>query len=371
MEIIALSMASTLLRGHILYPEGPIPGEIMVADGEISDVSDYGHYEIAKQDVIEGLIIPGMLDAHTHLGDHLARGDLPHDLGEVVLPGGVKHRFLDQADGDDLARSVRNSILELNPGVTRVIDYREGGIAGINILQQARKGTSIDIITLARVSGSEDPRYLLDLASGFGIPSLSTEGIEDLRRIAEERNSIFSLHASELYREDADHIKSLHPDQVVHMISGTASDWRSLSDEGIPVTICPRSNMAYSLPTPYLEMMESGLKLTIGTDNSISARQDMFREMEMTWMFLRKGRMSGEEAARIVFEMASGSTLSGSSLLRKISAGRMWGEDGWPGKGDPAHLSVLKYPESDKWVEYPFSFVVRFCTQAHILFTGL
>ncbi|MGA1822297.1 MAG: amidohydrolase family protein [Thermoplasmatota archaeon] len=363
-------MASILLRGHILYPEGPVPGEVKVSDGKIADVSDYGHNEIDESDVIEGLIIPGMLDAHTHLGDHLARGDLPHDLGEVVLPGGIKHRFLNEAGRTDLVRSIRNSILELNPGVTRVIDYREGGAAGINILEEARKGTSIDIIALSRISGAEDPDSLLDIASGFGIPSLSTDSIEDLRRIAEARDSVFSVHASELYREDADLIISLHPDQVVHMVSGTPSDWRSLSDEGIPVTVCPRSNMAYSLPTPYLEMMESGLQLSIGTDNSVSARQDMFREMEMSWMFLRKGGKSGEEAARLVFAMASGSTLSGSSLLRKIHRGKMWGEDGWPGKGDPAHLSVFMYPESERWMRTPFSFIVRFCTQAHVLFTG-
>lgn len=363
-------MVSTLLRGHILYPDGPRPGEVLVTDGVITDVSEQGHHEIGDLNIVKGLIIPGLIDAHTHLGDHLARGDLPHDLGDVVFPGGIKHRFLEGSDRADLVRSVKNSILELNPGVSTVIDYREGGHSGINILEEARKGTSINIITLARPGGSEDPATLLDRAAGFGISSLSADNIEELRKAASDRDAVFSVHASELYREEVDLITSLHPDQVVHMVSGTASDWRSLSDEGIPVAVCPRSNLAFSIPVPLFEMMESGLSLSLGTDNSISVRQDMFREMEAAWMLLRKGKLSGEAAARDVFDMATGKNILDTPLMKKISPGRNWGEDGWPGIGDPANLSVLKYPESDKWMRDPFSFVVRFCTRSDVLYTG-
>lgn len=361
-------MEKTYLRGMLLRPRGAEEAEIVVENGMIEEVYQGRSRGDPDGSVCEGLIIPSLLDMHTHLGDWLARGDLPPGLEETVLPGGLKHKFLQGCQSSDLVRSVKGAISEVSPGVGMIMDYREGGLEGLRNLKEALDPSSPVVFPLGRVNGSE-PEDILGNSSGFGVPSLDQDGIHDLRKLALKKEKIFSVHASELYREDAEKLVSLKPDQAVHMVSGTGSDWRALAEENIPVTVCPRSNMAYDLEVPLHSMLNEGLSLTIGTDNSISSRQDMFREMEACWILLRRSRMEGENAAREVFDMASGRNLKNTPLGNYIERTiPIWGAD-WPRKGDPAHLTCVDVKDPDIVKRSPFSYLVRFASQEDVLHT--
>jgi cytosine/adenosine deaminase-related metal-dependent hydrolase len=171
--------------------------------------------------------------------------------------------------------------------------------------------------------------------------------------------AIYSVHASELYREDPGPLLDLDPDFAVHMVSGSEDDWKALARAGIPVCICPRANSAFGIRTPLYEMDRAGLRLVLGTDNALVAKQDMWREMEAAWTLLRRGGMGGTEASRRVFEMASGRTLEGTRIGAALGAPGWWAE-GWPPVGGPAMLTVLRVPEGDGWMDAPYDHIVRF-----------
>jgi hypothetical protein len=127
--------------------------------------------------------------------------------------------------------------------------------------------------------------------------------------------------------------------------------------------------MAYGLELPLHDMLRSGLKLSLGTDNSISSKQDMFREMEAAWLLLRSKGWEGSEASETVFGLASGSSLEGSGIWDKLPSWTKWWEKDWPKKGDPGHLFVISEPSGDLWKRDPFSHLVRFTDRSQVIYT--
>ncbi|MBN1389633.1 MAG: amidohydrolase family protein [Candidatus Thermoplasmatota archaeon] len=361
-------MESILLRGHILHLDGWTEGSVLLEGGKILDRSDSSGFDLTADIEYEGLILPGLLNMHTHLGDHGARGMLPASLEQVVLPGGIKHSYLSSASTMDKVSSIRASLKEMHPGVTFILDYREEGGLGLDLLSEALSSGGPMVCPLARVGPGDDPDELIQKSFGIGQPSLS-EGLIELRNLTRARKKMFSMHASELFREDIDSILELSPDHVVHMISGTEDDWKALSDRRIPVTLCPRSNLAYGLDPPLGDMLNSGLKVSLGTDNALSTIQDMFREMETAWLLLRRSGYEGSEASRCVFDMATGRMMQGSMFWELLPEWTRWGETGWPKVGDPGHLFLMKGPGGCLWEKDPFSQLVRFSGRSQIVHT--
>ncbi|MCK5773418.1 MAG: amidohydrolase family protein [Thermoplasmata archaeon] len=363
-------MGNLLLSGDILYPEGLRDGWIHIEKGLIQAVSE-GERPEFEGDCrhIEGVIIPGLIDLHTHMGDHLARGAVPPTLEEAVFPGGYKHRKLEQATYEDIVDSISNSIMELQPGVTEALDFREGGKVGMNALREATTKHDMRVIGLGRPARGEDITDLLELSDGLGIPSI-TNDLDDIRELARGDDKIFAVHASEGFRDDIDLITRLEPDLVIHMIKGTREDWNALSRESIPVAVCPRSNLAFGLDVPLDDMLDEGLRLGLGTDNSMTSVQDIFSEMKCAWNLLHRSGDRGSDPAREVFEMAAGSFIGGSRLEEMISSTTRWWEGGWPDPGDAPLLSVVRRPDDDKWKQDPFSHIVRCIGQEDLLFTG-
>lgn len=358
-------MRSAVLKGHILKRDGLCEGYVTVLNGVISDVGSGEPPDVGIPE-IEGIIIPGLLNMHTHLGDCGARGPLPRDLASAVHPGGTKHRFLNESPEHALIGSYSQALSEASCGSSLVVDFREGGTEGVRIARKA-VGANRSIKVLGRPGPNDDIEALLDASDGLGIPSLDSADPTH-REIARSLNRPYSVHASELYREDVRRVLDLEPDLVVHMISSTEDDWRELSIRNIPICICPRANLAFGLRVPLSDMLRCGSRLVLGTDNSMAARQDMFREMEAAYLMLRSSSPS-EDDARKVFLMASGEPLSETRLEGMMVDWTPWWNDGWPAIGDLAHLTVLKAPVIPYWIEHPFEHIVRFSSDADVLFT--
>ncbi|MFO8050509.1 MAG: hypothetical protein R6V01_02275 [Thermoplasmatota archaeon] len=362
-------MAELVLQGEMLFFDGWSEATVTVEDGRIVHFSDGLENTGDAAEVKKGLIFPGLLDMHTHLGDHGARGDLPSGLKECVFPGGMKHRFLERCTLDELVISIKRSLEELHHGVTFVMDYREGGSEGLQAILDALYEGAPRVYSMGRAAEGGDISGILENADGLGIPSLR-EGLSYLREMARKEHKPFSIHASELFREDIGSIIELEPDQLVHMVSGTEDDWRAVSDKGIPVVVCPRSNMTFNIDVPLHRMLDSGLSMTLGTDNSISSMHDIFREMEFAWILLRKGGPSGTEAARSVFSMAVGRTMDRTDLIGMLPDVVWWWEKDWPRRGDPSNLFTVKEPSDDLWKRDPYTFAVRFLDRSRLSYTG-
>ena len=83
----------------------------------------------------DGIIVPLFRNCHTHLGDTLARDEVPEGLtlAELVGPSGWKHKWL--ADNDAEA-SIRAGMREtIASGTGLVMDFREGGKAGLDAFE--------------------------------------------------------------------------------------------------------------------------------------------------------------------------------------------------------------------------------------------
>jgi hypothetical protein len=277
-----------------------------------------------------------------------------------VHPGGIKDRYFVGVPREAQVASYRDAVREIAPGTSLVIDYRERGLEGIRIAREALEGSNGPKVRVLGRPFCDDPvDEIARTSDGLGIPSLSVAD-RSHRDIVRRVGGLYSIHASELYHEDIGDVLEMEPDLIVHLVKGTEDDRREVARNGIPVCVCPRANAAFRIPVPLHGMVSDGLRIVLGTDNALAARQDMWREMEAAWLLLRNGGMGGSEAARTVFEMASGRTIAGTYLGGSVLGRSPWWEGDWPHIGEKARLSILRIPGGDWWMERPFDLLVRF-----------
>jgi cytosine/adenosine deaminase-related metal-dependent hydrolase len=313
----------------------------VVIDG--SKVKEVG-FERCQSD-IRGLVCPAFINAHTHVGDSLARDPPFLPLVELVAPpDGLKHRILNAATREEISRSMRSALNEmLRTGTCHFIDFRENGAAGARLLKDIAGNKATVLGRMAPGDAIED---VLKECDGVGISSAADMPAEALHTIVEKAKKsrkIIGIHAGELNRNDIDTAIDIMPDFLVHMTHAVAPDMRRAADNGLPVVVCPRSNAmtGAGLP-PVKRMREAGVTLALGTDNVMLNSPDMLGEMEWTTkLFLhddaytlkmatlnaarlarldgRKGSIvPGKDADLLVFDLDSDTFKSSQNLLSTV-----------------------------------------------------
>ena len=266
-------------------------GNLVIEDGVIKDVR-FGELDDGAD--YKGMIVPGIVDTHTHVADAGLRLDRKYGLEELVAPpDGLKHRYLRENDDDKISADMREYISKLeSSGVSRFIDFREGGINGSKMLRSVSKKA---VILGRPISKEYDPSEIdeiLRYADGIGIPSISDMDSDHIDAIADHvhrKNKMLALHVSERIREDIDYVLSLEPDFIVHMVQATDSDLKKCADSGIPVSVCPSSNLYFGMVPPVGRMMDAGVEISIGTDNGMLFRSaDAFDELRTMSGLLRE-----------------------------------------------------------------------------------
>ncbi|WP_308574257.1 amidohydrolase family protein, partial [uncultured Methanosphaera sp.] len=133
-------------------------------DGTIIKISP--HYQ--EGEIIDAtgcIVMPAFINAHTHIGDAIAKdvGDgLPID--ELVAPpNGLKHQKLKEATDQQLIDAMHDAAKEmvLN-GISTFIDFREGGLKGIELLKKAVYDLPINACILGRSDKYYDPDITMD-----------------------------------------------------------------------------------------------------------------------------------------------------------------------------------------------------------------
>ena len=100
------------------------------------------------------LLIPGLINAHTHIGDSIGKDvSLNSDVDSRIHPvSGIKQKILAETPKKELEKFMRKSAISmLKKGITTFVDFREGGIEGIQLLKNAIKGNPIRSIILGRI----------------------------------------------------------------------------------------------------------------------------------------------------------------------------------------------------------------------------
>lgn len=246
-----------LEEGHILIEKGLIED---VGDGFVPEGIDARDY----------LIIPSLINAHVHLGDSFAKeAVLGLSVRDAVGRGGLKWRLYEDVDDARIIRCMHETLrYMLNSGITAFADFREFGVRGIEQLKNAMKGIPIKAIILGRDTD-------IERCDGLGLNTYQ------LNQIPGDRGGkLIAIHAGECEGEIEKALK-YKPDILIHFTLATPAEMKEVARKEISVVICPRSNLTLGVGLPDVEeMLNSGINISLGTDNVMINSPNLFREME-------------------------------------------------------------------------------------------
>ena len=294
-----------VLKGQDLTP---VRENIVIDDGKI--------IEMAK-DVCEGKIIdatdsivcPTFLNGHTHIGDSIIKDEgYGLSLGEMVKPpNGVKHKALANAEDGEIIDAMKKSMWDMfESGTTHFIDYREGGIKGVELLRNASKNLPVTPVILGRDDSfyGQNPdlrkvkiaiRKLLKLADGIalsGFGEISDEVASLITSECRKAGKISSIHVAESMHLQDDSLRDFNKteiqrgvdadfDQLVHCTNPRNNDLELIKNSN--VVVCPRANATLNVGVaPLNEMFFKGIKPLLGSDNLMLNSPNLFRELEFS-----------------------------------------------------------------------------------------
>ncbi len=297
---------------------------------------------LKDESVLDGeglLMMPGLINSHTHIGDSIAKDiGIDSDVEEKIHPiGGFKQKILKNSNKSHLTSFVKNSCISMiKKGITSFIDFREGGIEGINLLKNAASGISIRPVILGRIeyyqdsnaikndtpipkSNKSDLQNLLMNCDGVGVSGPNEFSDSALRYFAKTKK-IRAIHSAET--EESNKISKkisgktetqrallAKPNFLVHMTYASKKDLVMAIRNKTSIVVCPRANgsLAEGIPDVNL-MLDAGCNVAIGTDNVMINSPDIFREMDYLWkvsMGIKKKRLPAKDILKMATTNAS------------------------------------------------------------------
>ena len=295
MQTDQLTLSGTIVYGDDFEEKD---GSVVIEQGKIKEIVDE-----KIESAVNGIIIPSFVNAHTHIGDSIAKEPDFMPLEELVGPGGYKQTILAETPYEALVASITATIVDMSTSGTQMFaDFREGGVLGVQALKEAfnlaevREQLRVKIFGRPAVGMEElrktekamhdtaDFNRLFESVDGIGMSSVSDyprEDLEFLAGVARIRKMMFALHAGERNTKDISGAIELEPDFIVHLIKASTQDFNRMQDKDIGAVVCVRSNLVTGMGLPPLtQMLESGLTVGIGTDNVMLNSPNIFTEME-------------------------------------------------------------------------------------------
>ena len=290
------------------------------------------------------VLMPGLINMHTHLPMTLLRGyasDLPLDkwLNDKVIPAEEKMDELDVSAGTDIA--VAEMILS---GTTMCLDmyaYAEtiaGAVHSCGMraaVSYSYKGESDTEKTIAL------SEYCSRLGEGrlraIASLSLKYDGTDDENAIkkyiadAKENNKRIHIHVAETEKQAKNCIEAtgLSPvgyldklglfDSIkviaVHCTAVSDADLETLNNKNVSIVYCPTSDAKVASGfAPVYKMLKKGINVCIGTDGGASNNNmDMLEEMHIGSV-IAKG-LSGDPAVMNAEETIKMATINAAKAL--------------------------------------------------------
>jgi len=277
------------IKGKILTNHGFINGYLNISSNKETQISKGLPPE---KPVAEGLIVPTFINSHTHIGDSFIQDKnikLTKSVIDLVAPpNGLKHKLLNEASEEEIVSGMKKSIEGMiKTGTSCFCDFRENGIRGISLIQKALKSKNINSIVLSRPKELKYNKNELDLllkkSNGIGLSSISDWDYSELGKISKHtkrKSKLFSLHASEAFREDIDLVLDLKPNFLIHMTNATESDLERVKDENIPIVICPRSSEFFNIKIDLELMKKTKIEIMLGSDNCMLNFPDILQDLK-------------------------------------------------------------------------------------------
>ncbi len=380
---VIINDTSLLLGKELDYVER---GHLVIEGGKIKSAGP-GRHSGKALDGNGFLIIPGFINAHTHVADSIGKDVAAgSDLDARVNPVfGAKKKILERSRPEHLKAFIRNTAISMmKKGIVSFADFREGGLEGVNLLRDSLAGLPIKCIALGRTnhygspSGNEglppeaesEAREVLKLAEGLGISGANENSDAALERYRElSAGKLLAIHAAESNdtvgfskvhtgRTEVERIlQSMKPDFVVHMTRSTDEEIARVAKSGCAIVVCPRANGVLGAGVPRVaKMLRLGCLLAIGTDNVMLNSADMMREMDYLWKVSRGTEDGAVLEAREILKMA---TVNAAQILRLNS--------GWIEQGRAADLIFIDKRHADLYPMHdPHAGVVHRLSQSSI-----
>lgn len=268
-------------------------------------------------DADQGIILPGLINCHTHLPMSVFRGmaeDMPLDtwLSDHILPGEARH-----IHPENVYYATLLSCAEmLLSGTTTCCD----GYFLESVVCKAAKEAGIRIVAGQGVvdfpaPGVPDPSGNLDAAQAFinewkdvhpavtpsvfchAIYTCSGATILRAKQLADQYDLLFQIHAAETAKEveDAQNTHGLSPVLYLeklgvldentllhHCVWTDAADIEAIYKHGAKVSHNPESNLKLGAGIARIpDFLEKGIQVGLGTDGAASNNNlDMFGEMD-------------------------------------------------------------------------------------------
>ncbi len=340
-------------------------GYIIIKNGRIENVGSGDYKGSSSENTYEGqgiLVIPGFVNAHTHIGDSIGK-DIGVDStfnSRIHPTHGIKNKILQKSVRKHLINFMRSSVISMmRNGIVAFADFREGGLQGIEQITEATSGLSIKCIRLGRpeyyydVSQdfNQNPKFppdvieliynILNIADGLGISGANENtdnSLKEYRRIIQKeslkKKFLLGIHASESLQTEKKSITAtgksevqrivdnLLPNFIVHLTNASDVDIKLVARKKIGIVVCPRANGTLGVGIPKIaKMLSFGCCVAIGTDNIMINSPDMFRELDYVWKLSRT--LEGDPiSAREILKMA---TVNGGKILGINSGSLMAG----------------------------------------------
>jgi 5-methylthioadenosine/S-adenosylhomocysteine deaminase len=278
---------------------------------------------VATLDAGALVVIPGLYNGHTHLGDSaLPDGATGLTLEQAFFrPDGYKYR--------ELARLTRETHLPpleahlrymARSGTVCHLDFREQGPYGAELLRAASVSTGVESIILSQFDTSPFPEAelranrpghglpdahraelerLLAVADGFSestMNDLTDAAWAEIRALTAAKGKLRAIHCLEspAYRERSlattgrgDLVRAIElydPHLIVHLTVADAMEIALLVRANKTGVLNPRANASLGLPLPPIAaLLRAGANLLLGTDNGMLNSPNLFAELDFTY----------------------------------------------------------------------------------------
>lgn len=283
---------------------------VAVGEGESADLRFRG-----------GVILPGLVNAHTHL-EYTAMSGFGDGLPFRPWIEDHIRRKAAMSDRELLTQARAGVAASLAGGVTTVADCcyagtvgqaaRDGGIRAIVYLEGFSDWQELDRRTRERLAALPASELVTAGVSPHAPFTVTLGDYALMIGIAREAGLPVATHLLESDRE-TDHLAHfagvLGPDTVcVHLVRADRDDIALLAEHDIPAVHCPRSNALLGCGiAPVADMLAAGVRVGIGTDSPSSALDlDLWAEMRTAVMMARAVSARAEAlSAQQVLEMAT------------------------------------------------------------------
>jgi len=346
--------------GQVLRPDQTVERADVLIDqssGDIVAVEEPGALDGTDElDASGDLVIPGLVNAHTHVAMTLLRGladDKPLDawLQEDIWPVEAELTPEDVRAGAELGlvemiKSGTTALSDMYFHVDQIADAVEQagvravlGHTAVTVAKDdegARADMQESLDVAQELDGAADGR----ITTTFQPHSLTTVGEEYLREFvpkATDAGLPIHLHANETTDEVepivdehgqrplayADDVGLLGEDTwVAHGVHVDETEVDLLAERGTGVAHCPASNMKLaSGMAPVQDLLDAGVTVGLGTDGAASNNDlSLFDEMRDAAMI---GKLAADDASAMAAESVVEIATAGGADLLGIDGGRI------------------------------------------------